>query len=57
MEGFYTSGEPMVIAFYEASEVGWFSLDDLPKPLFLSFSNLLEGNYYKTTTNLINGIK
>lgn len=46
MEGRYLSGEPTVCAAYEMSEVGWFSWDALPRPLFLSLRNLLEGRYY-----------
>jgi 8-oxo-dGTP diphosphatase len=46
MEGRLLSGEPIVNASYEASDVGWFAWDALPKPLFLSFQNLLEGRCY-----------
>jgi 8-oxo-dGTP diphosphatase len=45
MEGayVYVSGEPAVQSSREASEVGWFSWDALPEPLFLPFEHLLTG--------------
>lgn len=46
MGGEHLSGEPKVNAAYEMSEVGWFSWDELPEPLFLSFRNLLAGQCY-----------
>ncbi len=46
MEAEYQSGEPTVRAGYEASEVAWFRLDELPEPLFLPFQQLLEGSCY-----------
>jgi 8-oxo-dGTP diphosphatase len=46
MEGRYLSGEPVVNATPEASDVGWFSWDALPKPLFLSLQNFVEGRCY-----------
>jgi len=46
MEGRYLSGEPAINAPYEMAEVGWFTWDALPKPLFLSFQNLLNGRCY-----------
>ncbi|MBE9471809.1 MAG: NUDIX domain-containing protein [Chloroflexi bacterium] len=46
MEGRYLSGEPAINAPHEMSEVGWFTWDALPKPLFLSFQNLLNGRCY-----------
>jgi 8-oxo-dGTP diphosphatase len=46
MEGQYLSGEPAIHAAYEMSDVGWFAWDALPKPLFLSFQNLLDGRCY-----------
>jgi len=46
MEGECTSGEAVVNAPYEMSEVGWFAWDNLPETLFLPFRNLLEGKCY-----------
>jgi len=46
MRGEYQGGEAHVAAEYEASEVAWFHWNALPKPLFFSFVNLLEGNTY-----------
>jgi 8-oxo-dGTP diphosphatase len=37
------SGEPEVKAADELSEVGWFTWDALPQPLFLPLQNLLDG--------------
>ncbi|MDY7079519.1 MAG: NUDIX domain-containing protein [Chloroflexota bacterium] len=46
MEGKCLSGEAVVNAAYEMSEVGWFAWDKLPKSLFLPFRNLLDGKCY-----------
>lgn len=46
MEGTYLSGEAVVNAGDEASEVGWFAWDSLPKPLFLPLRSLLDGKSY-----------
>ena len=46
MKGQYLSGESVVNAAYEMSEVGWFAWNALPEPLFLSLQNLLDGNSY-----------
>lgn len=46
MEGRYTSGEPILAAPYEASEIDWFSWDALPQPLFLPLQHLLDGHCY-----------
>jgi 8-oxo-dGTP diphosphatase len=46
MEAEYQSGEAVVAAPYESSEIGWFDWDNLPQPLFLPFRNLLNGNRY-----------
>lgn len=46
MEGDYSGGDAVVAAAYEMSEVGWFSRDRLPSPLFLPLRNLLEGRCY-----------
>ena len=43
MEGEILSGEPHVAAMYEVEEIGWFSLDSPPLPLFLPLENLLRG--------------
>jgi len=40
------SGEAVVAAEDEMSEIGWFGWDDLPTPLFLPFRNLLAGSCY-----------
>ncbi len=44
MEGRYVSGEPRINSQREMSEVGWFSWDALPHPLFLPLKHLLEAN-------------
>lgn len=46
MEADHRSGEPGVNAVHEMSDVGWFSWDGLPRPLFLPFENLLAGRSY-----------
>ena len=46
MQGTYASGEPIVNAAYEMSEVGWFAWDELPEALFIPFRNLIEGKGY-----------
>ncbi|MBW2567361.1 MAG: NUDIX domain-containing protein [Deltaproteobacteria bacterium] len=46
MAGRHLSGEPVVSADGEASDVGWFSWDALPKPLFLPLQNFIEGRLY-----------
>jgi 8-oxo-dGTP diphosphatase len=43
------SGEAVVAAADEMSEVGWFGWDDLPTPLFLPLRNLLDGKGYRET--------
>jgi 8-oxo-dGTP diphosphatase len=48
MEGEYLSGEAVVNAAYEMSEVGWFAWDNVPEPLFLPLQNLLNGKSYPT---------
>ncbi len=37
------SGEPMMNAPEEMSDIAWFQWDHLPTPLFLPFQNLLDG--------------
>lgn len=43
LAGRHAAGEPRVNAAYEMTDVGWFSWDALPRPLFLSLENLLSG--------------
>jgi len=46
MQAEYQSGEAIVSAPYESSEIGWFDWDKLPLPLFLPFQHLLNGDCY-----------
>ena len=46
LEGDFSGGEPRVNAAYEMAEVGWFTWDALPQPLFLPLQQLLDGNHY-----------
>ncbi len=46
MDGESLSGEPKISADYEVAELGWFTWDSLPEPLFLPFEHLLNGNSY-----------
>ena len=50
MEAKYESGEPKVKAPYEESEIGWFTWDALPEPLYLPIRHLLEGKTYPSQT-------
>ncbi len=50
MEANYESGEPKVKAPYEESEIGWFTWDSLPQPLYLPIRHLLEGKTYPSQT-------
>jgi 8-oxo-dGTP diphosphatase len=50
MEAKYVSGEPGVKAPYEESEVGWFTWDGLPEPLFLPLAHLLTDETYPSQT-------
>ena len=50
MEAKYESGEPKVKAPYEESEIGWFTWDSLPQPLYLPIRHLLEGKTYPSQT-------
>lgn len=50
MEANMVSGEPTVAAPYEESEVGWFTWDALPQPLFLPLEHLLTGETYPSQT-------
>lgn len=45
-EAKHWSGNAVVAAAHEMSEVGWFGWDDLPAPLFLPLRNLLGGRCY-----------
>jgi 8-oxo-dGTP diphosphatase len=49
-EAKYVSGEPQVKAPGEESNVGWFTWDALPEPLFLPLKHLLEGENYPSQT-------
>jgi 8-oxo-dGTP diphosphatase len=49
-EAKHVSGEPGVQAPDEESNVGWFSWNALPQPLFLPLSHLLEGKTYPSQT-------
>jgi 8-oxo-dGTP diphosphatase len=46
MEAEYAGGEPLVNDASEMSEVGWFTWDALPQPLFLPLQHLLAGQCY-----------
>ncbi len=46
----YVTGEPKASAPEEETEVGWFTWDSLPQPLFLPLQHLLEGKTYPTQT-------
>jgi 8-oxo-dGTP diphosphatase len=46
MESEYSSGEPFIAAEYEVAEIGWFTWEALPKPLFLPFEHLINGESY-----------
>jgi 8-oxo-dGTP diphosphatase len=50
MEAKYVSGAPHVGDPHEESEVGWFTWDALPEPLFLPLQHLLEGKTYPSQT-------
>lgn len=45
-EAEYASGELKLRAREEESDVGWFTQDALPQPLFLPLQHLLEGQIY-----------
>ncbi len=46
VQGEYKNGAPTIHAPEEVAEVGWFSWDSLPTPLFLPLQNLVAGNSY-----------
>lgn len=50
MEALIASGEPELRAPYEESEIGWFTWDSLPQPLYLTLQHLLEGKTYPSQT-------
>ena len=50
MEALIASGEPELKAPYEESEIGWFTWDALPQPLYLTLQHLLEGKTYPSQT-------
>ena len=50
-ESRYVSGEAVVAAPDEISQIGWFPWASLPTPLFLCFENLLAGNCYPRPAN------
>jgi 8-oxo-dGTP diphosphatase len=52
MEAKYASGEARVNAPDEATEVGWFTWDALPEPLFLPLQHLLSGETYPSQTTV-----
>lgn len=43
-----TSGEVVIHSAREMSDIGWFSLDALPEPLFLPFKQLIADQCYPT---------
>ena len=48
MEGRYREGTARPKAAYELSQVGWFTWDRLPTPLFAPLRRLLDGECYPT---------
>ena len=42
----YVSGEAKIMEKQKASGMGWFNLDKLPQPLFLSTQNLVSNNCF-----------
>jgi 8-oxo-dGTP diphosphatase len=46
MEGKYLSGKPVVKDTLEATDIGWFAWNALPKPLFLPLRHFVEGEFY-----------
>lgn len=45
----YRGGEPTVQAQGELTDIGWFSWDALPQPLFIPLQNFLHGHRYIAT--------
>ncbi len=52
VEAHYAGGEVRLAAPYEESEVGWFSVYDLPHPLFLPLQHLLAGKTFPALTEI-----
>jgi 8-oxo-dGTP diphosphatase len=46
MDGKIRSGEPSIVAEEEVAELGWFTWDALPQPLYLPFENYVKENSY-----------
>jgi 8-oxo-dGTP diphosphatase len=55
MAGDCPTGEAVINAAYEMSEIGWFALDHLPPPLFLSLQNLLDSKCYPLPSDIDDG--
>lgn len=43
MEAEYSEGEAILNAPYENDDLGWFSLNKLPGPLFIPLQHLIDG--------------
>ncbi|HZU67690.1 MAG TPA: NUDIX domain-containing protein [Ktedonobacteraceae bacterium] len=50
MDAHIAAGEPKLQAPYEETEIGWFTWDALPQPLYLPIQHLLEGKTYPSQT-------
>lgn len=46
MDGRISSGEPGIASEQEVAEVGWFSWEALPQPLYLPLENFVKHNSY-----------
>lgn len=46
MDGKIQSGEPRIVSEEEGSEIGWFSWEALPQPLYLPLQNFVNRNSY-----------
>jgi len=46
MEAKQYRGEARINSSREMTEIGWFSLDEMPAPLFLPFKKLVNKDYY-----------
>ena len=42
----YTSGEAKIMEKDKCTEIGWFDLDNLPKPLFIPVKNMIENKCF-----------
>ena len=49
IESDYESGSVRVNAKNELTQVGWYSFENLPKPLFQSMQNYIDGHLIKTS--------